>query len=136
MSPTAAAGDTIAGLMRLHPFTTVYIADLDAIDGRGDHDDLIDALTMAWPHVEFWIDNGIADLAQARDWLAARRCALVLGSESQTGTDMVAQLAGEPRAILSLDFRGDGFVGPPELLERADLKALFTQASQFAPAKN
>lgn len=45
----------------------------------------------------------------------------VLGSESQTDTSVLGHLSGNPRLVLSLDFRGDEFVGPSELFENADL---------------
>ena len=40
ISPLAASSapcDIVAGFLRLHPFTVVYVADLDAILGRGDN---------------------------------------------------------------------------------------------------
>ena len=120
LSPTALAGDVVAGLLRLHPFGTVYAADLDAIEGRGDHDALIAELEARFPQVAFWVDRGTATLAQAEAWLAARDrdpgTSLVIGSESQTDLELLRKLRQNPRIILSLDFRGDAFQGPPELL--------------------
>jgi len=40
----------------------------------------------------------------------------VIGSESQTGTELIAQHHGSARIVLSLDFRGDAFQGPHEIL--------------------
>jgi uncharacterized protein related to proFAR isomerase len=37
LSPTSEAADVLRGLMALAPFSTVYIADLDAITGEGNH---------------------------------------------------------------------------------------------------
>ena len=59
-------------------------------------------------------------LDRARHWLAARTGSLVLGSESQSDARMVRDLADDPRVVLSLDFRGAAFAGPPELLAEPD----------------
>jgi phosphoribosylformimino-5-aminoimidazole carboxamide ribotide isomerase len=45
---------------------------------------------------------------------------LVLGSESQGDTALVEALRNDARIILSLDFRGDQFLGPRGLLERPE----------------
>ena len=63
------------------------------------------------PALPLWIDSGVADSAALA---AARRFgAPVIGSESQRDLALVAEA---PDALLSLDFRGDAFLGPPELL--------------------
>src|SRR5262245_59140568 len=38
LSPTSEPIDVARGLRSVHPFDTLYVADLDAIQGRGDHD--------------------------------------------------------------------------------------------------
>jgi phosphoribosylformimino-5-aminoimidazole carboxamide ribotide isomerase len=109
--------DVVAGFLALHPFRTVYAADLDAIEGRGDHGGVVAALSAAFPQVTFWVDAGVADAAGARGWLARHgRETLALGSETLAGPMVLAELKDEPRLILSLDFDGDRFVGPPLIL--------------------
>jgi phosphoribosylformimino-5-aminoimidazole carboxamide ribotide isomerase len=105
--------DVVAGLMRLAPFSTLYVADLDAIAGEPPNEVEWRALARAWPALDLWIDAGFD--GAAADSLPVG--SPVLGSESQSGTD----LGGHAQRILSLDFRGEGFVGPPALLERAEL---------------
>ena len=46
---------------------------------------------------------------------------LVIGSESQSGTRLIRALRHHPRVALSLDFRGDAFLGPSEILQNPDL---------------
>jgi uncharacterized protein related to proFAR isomerase len=104
------------GLMRLGPFATLYIADLDAIRGRGDNFVALARLRQAFPEVELWVDNGAATAAMVE--ATERYGASVLGSESQRDA---ALLASRPDALLSLDFRGEAFQGPPELLARPEL---------------
>ena len=115
LSATADPVDVTRGLMRLGPFPTLYIADLDAIRGRGDNFAALARLREAFPDVELWIDNGAATLAGVE---ATERYGVpVLGSESQSDATLVAS---RPDALLSLDFRGEAFQGPPELLSRSE----------------
>lgn len=105
--------DALDGLLRLYPFRHCYIADLDAILRRGDHRREIAALRVAYPGLEFWVDSGLPDAARIAAWpLALGRP--VLGSEC-LGDAMAAKVAAD--AILSLDFRGEAFLGPADLLE-------------------
>ena len=62
LSPTSLPIDVVRGLMSLHPFATLYVADLDAITRQGDNDAVVGALKEAFPRVTFWVDNGIADV--------------------------------------------------------------------------
>jgi phosphoribosylformimino-5-aminoimidazole carboxamide ribotide isomerase len=55
-------------------------------------------------------------MAAAIDWLAQDLGHVVLGSETQTDADLAHRLAKDPRVVLSLDFRGADFQGPPDLL--------------------
>jgi len=118
LSPTSEPVDVVGGLLALHAFRTLYVADLDAIMASGDNIDAIRRIRQAFPALELWIDNGAAD-AQALDALVKEGLgAPVIGSESQRDG---ALLARAPEALLSLDFRGDAFLGPPEILDRPEL---------------
>ena len=117
LSPSSAPADVLAGLLRLHPFRRVYVADLDAIERRGSHAALLVGLARAHPGLEIWLDAGAADAAA----LAAAQAAglvPVLGSESQRDTALLRAVCHDPRVVLSLDFRGAAFQGPAAL--RAD----------------
>jgi phosphoribosylformimino-5-aminoimidazole carboxamide ribotide isomerase len=117
LAPTSRPADVVAAFLALHAFGTVYIADLDAFEGRGTHYSLIAELEAAFPEVRFWVDCGIAAGAQARAWLAAHGGDLVLGSESLRDAGFIASLPRLPRSLLSLDFRGEEFQGDPRLAE-------------------
>ncbi|WP_237151557.1 HisA/HisF-related TIM barrel protein [Oryzibacter oryziterrae] len=106
------------GLASLAPFPVLYIADLDAIEGRPANDATVDALAAAFPDIDLWIDNGLPAPTDAAAWAQSHRARPVLGSESLTGDDLQPCTDLTP---LSLDFRGDSFVGPPALLARPDL---------------
>jgi phosphoribosylformimino-5-aminoimidazole carboxamide ribotide isomerase len=121
LSPTSRPANVVAGFLALHDFRTMYIADLDAIEGQGARSSCIAELEAAFPEVSFWVDVGIGTGAEATAWLAAHRGDLVLGSESLRDVDLVARLSTWPRSLLSLDFRGAQFQGPARLAEDATL---------------
>lgn len=104
----------VAALLRLHPFDTLYVADLDAIRGRGDHVDCILRMRAAYPGLALWIDAGIADARALEAFLRADAGVPVLGSESLA--DAAVPEAAPAAAVLSLDFRAGRFLGPPALL--------------------
>lgn len=120
-TPLAQSSDPVAvarGLLSFFPFRAIYVADLDGIEGRGRREALAAGLTAAVPWVEFWIDDGgSADAA-----VASAGVLRVIGSESLAEDDL-ERLRKEPggRFAISLDFRGDSFVGPQALLADAAL---------------
>ena len=113
--------DVVAGLLSLHPFGTLYVADLDAIGGNGDGNDAaIEHLKLAFPRLALWVDRGIASAARANEWLARGWGDLVLGSESLADAATALHFADDPRVVLSLDFRGPAFQGPADLIAAAE----------------
>src|SRR5438105_11015115 len=68
LAPSSDPVDVARGLLSVHPFQTLYIADLDAIEGRGDNEAAIGQLRRAFPQLSLWVDNGIADRASALAW--------------------------------------------------------------------
>jgi phosphoribosylformimino-5-aminoimidazole carboxamide ribotide isomerase len=121
LSPTSDPVDVARGLLSIHPFKTLYVADLDAIEGRGAQSASIKALKAAYPQVTLWVDNGIADYDSAQAWLDAGLGHLVLGSETQSDSKLVRDFAEDARVILSLDFRGPSFHGPSALIAEPGL---------------
>lgn len=107
----------------IHPFTTFYVADLDAIQGGAPNLSSLARLRAALPDAQFWIDSGLTGAAHCRAWLADGFGTAILGSETQTDPDVLSALAPEIAArtvILSLDFRGEAFLGPPVLLAASE----------------
>ena len=116
--------DVVAGLLTVHPFATLYIADLDAIQARGNSIASIRRIRREFPGLRLWVDNGLADPATCRDWLAQALSELVLGSEVQRDRAILAALSDDDarrHLILSLDYRDDRFLGPPHLLSAPSL---------------
>jgi phosphoribosylformimino-5-aminoimidazole carboxamide ribotide isomerase len=117
LSNTAEPEAVVSGLLRLHPFGKIYIADLDAIEGTGNNTSVIVSLRQRFPDLDIWTDNGLAAGEAVRDWLDEDRGTLVLGSESQANGGVARSFVDEPRLVLSLDFRAAAFQGPVELLD-------------------
>ncbi len=120
LSPSSRPIDVARGLLSIHPFTSFYIADLDAIERRGDNDAALLELKKAFPNLVFWVDNGVADRGGAMRWLDAGIGCLVIGSETQSNGELIRHVRHDERVVLSLDFRGDAFMGPAALLGDAD----------------
>lgn len=118
LSPTSDAVDVVSGLLALHAFRTLYVADLDAIMASGDNLAAIRRIREAFPALDLWIDNGAAE-ARALDTVRASQLgAPVIGSESQHDGALLARASD---AVLSLDFRGATFLGPADILDRPEL---------------
>jgi phosphoribosylformimino-5-aminoimidazole carboxamide ribotide isomerase len=122
LAASADPADVARGLLAVYPFDALYIADLDGIAGRGRNHDSICALAAEFPSLELWIDDGSATPAAIAALARMPRVRPVVGSETLASTELLAPLlaAGEGRAALSLDSKGDVFHGPPDLLARPD----------------
>jgi phosphoribosylformimino-5-aminoimidazole carboxamide ribotide isomerase len=116
--------DVVRGYLSVHPFGTLYIADLDAIRKLGHNGPVVQRLGQAFPDLRLWVDQGLSTLAPCRDWLGRGLGDLVLGSETLAEAEVVGRLTRSDegrRVVLSLDFRDEAFLGPPAVLERQDL---------------
>lgn len=101
----------------------LYIADLDAIQGRPPQQavlrELLHRLGRERPGFTLWLDAGFADPAAAASVIGgldapAAKAGVrpVYGSESLRSLDALAAVAAEPGAILSLDCRLEQALDP------------------------
>jgi phosphoribosylformimino-5-aminoimidazole carboxamide ribotide isomerase len=116
LSPTSDALDVVRGLLGVFPFPTLYVADLDAIQCSGDNCQTLRRIRAEFPSLRIWVDNGVADAPALHAFIGADLGTLVIGSESQRDSELIAQHRDSTRIVLSLDFRGDAFEGPQEIL--------------------
>ncbi|HZZ26181.1 MAG TPA: HisA/HisF-related TIM barrel protein [Roseiarcus sp.] len=116
LSPTTNAVAVVRGLLTVHPFLTLYVADLDAIQRNGDNCAALRGIRAEFPALQLWVDNGAAELAALEALIYADLGIPVIGSESQRDSKLIAQHRRSRRIVLSLDFRGDAFQGPGEIL--------------------
>jgi phosphoribosylformimino-5-aminoimidazole carboxamide ribotide isomerase len=116
LSPTSDAVDVVRGLLAVYPFPTLYVADLDAIQGYGDNFPALRRIRDEFPALQMWVDNGAADPAAIETLIDADLGAPVIGSESQRDSALIARRQSSDRIVLSLDFRGEAFQGPQDIL--------------------
>jgi phosphoribosylformimino-5-aminoimidazole carboxamide ribotide isomerase len=116
ISPTSDPIDVVRGLLGIFPFPTLYIADLDAIQGGGDNSQTLRRIRVEFPSLQVWVDNGAAEASSLHALVGADLGTPVIGSESQRDGKLIAQHRDSLRIVLSLDFRGDAFQGPQEIL--------------------
>jgi len=124
LAATSRPADVLRGLLALAPFRTVYIADLDAIAGVGRHAAALAELRRVAPDVELWVDGGFATAEDARSTPSAQGVVPVFGSETLAGADAlraVREKLGPAGFVFSLDYRGDAFMGPPEVASEPGL---------------
>jgi phosphoribosyl isomerase A len=118
-SPFGAADNPAAiarGMLAATGSPDLYIADLDAIAGVGNHFELVRGLSYALPGTTLWIDAGFSDVADCAFWLPLG-ATLVIGSESLLAVDDWRDIHGAfgEGVVLSLDFGSDGSRGPEPL---------------------
>ncbi len=97
-SPFGAADDPVAiarGLLAITGSPSLYIADLDAIAGSGNHFELVRGLADALPGTTLWIDAGFSDVADCAFWLPARGDA----GDRQRGPRRGGRLARHSRGV-------------------------------------
>ena len=110
----------VQALLGVYPFTRLYVADLDAIEGRGDHASYLVEIARAFPGLSLWVDCGLRDARGCRDWWARDIATPVIGTEVIADVRALRELA-EDRAreswVLSLDYRGDRLLGVAALAD-------------------
>jgi phosphoribosylformimino-5-aminoimidazole carboxamide ribotide isomerase len=113
------AMEIVAALLALHPFSILYIADLDAIQNNGKNINIIKYLHNSFAGLTLWLDAGISDAASFATLAAPNVARIVIGSETLRDTDLL-QLRSENKLakiapVLSLDFHGEQFRGASSL---------------------
>lgn len=119
---TSEPGAVIRGLLGLHPFKRIYMADLDALMGKGAQNDLTIDLRRRFPEVEFWIDRGLPSGGEPPPFPAEANERAVVGSESLSEDSLpILSRQAPTNVILSLDFIGDRLLGAAKLLDNPEL---------------
>ena len=113
----------VAALLKLYPFITIYIADLDAILGLSGHTEIIDELSHAYPAVNFWLDCGISKVNARALYVSEgnTNIRVVIGSENIANLQdyRAISYACESRHVLSLDYSATSALGIVELHQSA-----------------
>lgn len=123
VSPLCASPEpsaVVAGLLALHPFRTIYIADLDALMGRARQTQIIHQLRRDFPDLVFWLDQGLTGSEDCQ-LVGIDPALAVIGSESLNEASL-GWLAEAPAPfILSLDSLDGRALGPESLAQRPEL---------------
>lgn len=114
--------DIVKAFQSLHPFNTLYIADLNAIQGLENtgecHHQILETIHQLFPDLTIWLDAGINSAAKAEKW-PPDYIQIVLGSESFSSIVQYQSLSSTLMRpfTLSLDFSPQGYLGPEALLQ-------------------
>jgi phosphoribosylformimino-5-aminoimidazole carboxamide ribotide isomerase len=104
-SPLCQSADiyqVIKAFLKIYSFNTLYIADLNAITGQGNNDELLKQVLTNFTEVTFWIDRGYQPFQQPSK--LPNNFLPVLGSESFQDENILDIQAYKKDFILSLDF--------------------------------
>ena len=109
--------DIVEGLLKLYPFRTIYIADIDAITNTGNHFEQIELLSGLYPHITWWIDAGISNVNARILYAPQANIRAVFGSENIHNLQdyRAMSYAYESRHVLSLDKLNCEELGAAEL---------------------
>ena len=106
---------------KLYPFKNIYIADLDAIQNKGEHYALIKELAQRYPDCEFWIDAGLYPIQNHQLFSANDNIRIIIGSENELSEEQFEEIIRRhPAVILSLDFGNKGLLRNGYLLEHTE----------------
>ncbi|PCJ32406.1 MAG: HisA/HisF family protein [Gammaproteobacteria bacterium] len=108
----------VADLLRFYSFSTIYIADLDAIEKGEKNTDLYAELSARYPGVQFFLDMGIKDQAEWQYLMTYSNIKAVIGSESLQEIEWLKTAEVKDKSILSLDFKQGQFLGNTQLLQQ------------------
>ncbi|MGF1643437.1 MAG: HisA/HisF-related TIM barrel protein [Thiotrichales bacterium] len=102
------APEVAAALLGLFPFRSLYVADLDAIQGRAPNLDTLRRLAARMPETTLWLDAGNATTQLASALAEVVAVVPVLGTETLADP---SEPARAPLAIVSLDYRDGRLLG-------------------------
>ena len=107
----------VEGLLKLYPFRTIYMADIDAISNSGHHFEQIELLCSMYPHITWWVDNGVRNVNARILYAPQANIRAVFGSEHiHTLQDYRAMsYAYKSRHVISLDKLDNAELGATEL---------------------
>lgn len=120
LTGSSAPLDIAAALLELYPFNSLYIADIDAIQGVGDNQDVVAEIAAAHPNVMVWLDCGISQ-PNARALYFGGNIKPVVGSENIASLQdyRAISYACESKHVLSLDYAATMALGINELHNQA-----------------
>lgn len=112
LTPSSEPFAVAQALQRETSCRAFYIADLDAIQGRGDHDEVVRSLTDRLG-ADLWVDAAITDTASATRIIEAGATRAIVGSETLPSLEALREIRDAllpGQLLLSLDVGVDGVI--------------------------
>ena len=111
--------DVIAGILKLYAFKRIYIADLDALQKRGNNMDTIVSICQVYPQLEIWLDTGLSLIERYLKDFTFASLRMVLSTESLGAVSALASFMAHyarHNFLFSIDYKAGKFLGPQEFL--------------------
>ena len=119
LTQSAEPEDVLAGYYKLYPFKVIYLADLNAIQNRNNHFQLIKDICHTHPDTEFWLDAGMQGFEDDSVLNTCPNLRFIFGSENGIEQDSLSELFKQyPKTVLSLDFNEQGLINNPYLMQQ------------------
>jgi phosphoribosylformimino-5-aminoimidazole carboxamide ribotide isomerase len=115
--------------------TELYVADLDAIQGRAPQDAPVAAIAALG--TPFWLDAGVSDAGRARDALDRGATRLIVGLETLTSFESLEEICaavGADRVAFSLDLRDGVPISASDRIRPGELLSAPLVAARAASA--
>ena len=103
-------------------FSSLYLADLDAILGKSANFDIYRQI-MTQTRLDLMVDAGIADITKAKKVLATEVSKIVIGSETLSSLDFLGQAVkafGEDKVVVSIDLKEGKLLSVSEAIASMD----------------
>jgi len=112
----------LSAFLELYPFKIIYIADLDAIQGKKNHSRIINKFAENYKECEFWVDAGLEHVRAKKSDYVGKNIKLILGSENNISlTEYQNIINSKPEILLSLDFNENGLINNSYLLNNSSI---------------
>jgi phosphoribosylformimino-5-aminoimidazole carboxamide ribotide isomerase len=101
-------------LMEQTRCTQIYIADLDAIQGKGHNREALGEIARHL-EVDLWVDGGIQRVESAKNLIKAGAGVVIIGSETLTDLKVLPPLfdaISPEKIVFSLDIKGGKVISP------------------------
>jgi len=106
----------IKDLLAYYPFSTLYIADLDAIMSGKRNDELYAKVSETFPTLNVYLDSGVTDKVCWQSVSVWPNIIPIIASETLSEYLWLGDPNVLEKSILSLDFKQGEFLGEQELL--------------------
>ena len=143
LCPQDEVAQVAAAYLDYYRFSTLYIADLDAITGNGENAAPVSDLLRRYPDLVLWLDAGCRDYPQQLHTAFPGRLKIVLGTETGLQPETCQALRRNFNCIISLDYQGDTLSGgqplgalEPLLTEEIIVLSLHTVGTRNGPDWN